>query len=66
MNVTEMAVKKRPLAGAYNPYRYIRFSLCKKLGKKRRETFAAVDGGVIYIFSDDEVFILDAAAQNNT
>lgn len=66
MTHVEIPVKKRSLRGAYNPSRFVYYKLCKKLGKKRRDTFAASDGGAIYVFSGDDVFILDAARQNNT
>lgn len=66
MNPVEIPLKKRSIVGAYNPYRYIKSDICKKLGKKRSEPFAASDGGSIYVFSGDDVFILTAAGQNNT
>lgn len=66
MTHVEIPVRKRSLRGAYNPSRFVYYKLCKKLGKKRRDTFAAVDCGAIYVFSGDDVFILTAAGQNNT
>lgn len=66
MTPVEIPLKKRSLCGAYNPYRYIKHEFCKKFGKNPGDTFAASDGGLIYVFSGDDVFILDVARQNNT
>ena len=66
MSPVEIPVKKSSLRGAYNPSRFVYYKLCKKLGKTHRDTFAASDGGAIYVFSGDEVFILDTSGQSNT
>ena len=63
MDVAIIPVRVRSLRGAYNHYRFIRRDYSRKIGKRRRDTFAVSDGGVIYVFSGDKVFILDAAGQ---
>lgn len=63
MSPIEIPVKKSSLRGAYNPSRFVYYKLCKKLGKKRRDTFAASDGGAIYVFSGDVVFVLDTVTK---
>ena len=49
---------KHSTIGAYNGYGYLQKDYCKRLGKKRDETFSVMVYGKIYVFSGDEVSVI--------